>query len=45
LIAPLYLILDPSLLFLAGGAVVFACSLAAAGSVNAATRRAVAAAA
>jgi hypothetical protein len=45
LIAPLYLVLDPSVLFLAGGALVFACSLAAAASVNAATRRAIAAAA
>lgn len=43
LIAPLYLFLEPRLLFLAGGAVVFACALVAAASVNAATRRALAA--
>jgi MFS family permease len=42
LIAPLYLVLDPRLLFLAGGVVVFACSLLAAGSVTAATKRALA---
>jgi len=43
LLAPLYLVLDPGVLFLAAGGVVFACSLAAAASVNAATRRAIAA--
>lgn len=43
LIAPLYLVFDPRVLFVAGGAVVLACSLAAAAAVNAATRRAVAA--
>lgn len=43
LIAPLYLVLDPRVLFVVGGAVVLACSLAAAAAVNAATRRAVAA--
>jgi MFS family permease len=44
LIAPLYLVLDPRLLFLVGGAVVLVCSLVAAGSVTTATRRALAAA-
>jgi hypothetical protein len=40
LIAPLYFLFDPKLLFLAGGLVVFACSLAAAAAVTAATKRA-----
>jgi hypothetical protein len=40
LIAPLYFVFDPKLLFLTGGLVVFACSLAAAASVTAATKRA-----
>ncbi len=43
LIAPLYLVFDPRLLFLAGGIAVFACSLAAAASVSAATKRSLAA--
>jgi len=43
LIAPLYLVLDARLLFIAGGVVVFLCSLAPASSVNAATRRSLAA--
>jgi transmembrane secretion effector len=43
LIAPLYFVLDPGVLFLAGGVVVFACSLLAASSVTAATKRALAA--
>ncbi len=43
LIAPLYLVLDPDVLFLAGGVVVFACAIAAATSVRFATRRALAA--
>jgi len=43
LIAPLYLVVDPSVLFIAGGIVVCTCSLAAATAVTAATRRALAA--
>ena len=43
LIAPLYLVLDPDVLFLTGGVVVFACAIAAATSVRFATRRALAA--
>ena len=43
LIAPLYFLFDPKLLFLAGGVVVCACSLVAASSVTAATKRALAA--
>jgi hypothetical protein len=43
LIAPLYLFLDPEVLFVAGGVGVFACSVAAAASVSASTRRALAA--
>jgi MFS family permease len=43
LIAPLYFVFDSKLLFLAGGVVVFACSLVAATSVTAATKRALAA--
>jgi UDP-N-acetylmuramyl pentapeptide phosphotransferase/UDP-N-acetylglucosamine-1-phosphate transferase len=43
LIAPLYLVLDPEVLFLAGGVVVFACAIAAATSVRFTTRRALAA--
>ncbi len=42
LIAPLYFVFDPKLLFLAGGLVVCACSLVAASSVTAATKRALA---
>jgi hypothetical protein len=44
LIAPLYLVVDARVLFLAGGVVVFACAVAAAASVRVSTRRALAAA-
>jgi MFS transporter len=39
LIAPLYAFLDPGLMFVAGGVVVFVCALVAAGLVDLATRR------
>jgi MFS family permease len=39
LIAPLYAFLDPSVMFVVGGVVVFACAIAAAALVDLATRR------
>jgi hypothetical protein len=42
LIAPLYALFDPTVMFLAGAALLLVCALGAAGAVDAATRRAVA---
>jgi transmembrane secretion effector len=39
LIAPLYIFFDPSVMFVAGGVAVFVCALAAAATVDVATRR------